>query len=428
MRFYEASDIPDLDIRVLLKGRSLSMSRALSQARLIIESVKRDGDPAVLKFARKFDGFVGGEFIVAEEEIAASESRVARSLRSALRQSRRRIEAYHSRQLLNPFEYTDAVGTFGQKVVPLERVGVYVPGGTASYASSVLMAAIPARIAGVKEIALFTPSRKGGVDDAVLAAAHLCGISELYSIGGAHAIAAMAYGTETIRAVDKIVGPGGPIVTAAKLLVRDDCDIDLAAGPSEVMIVADGSADPDIVALELVAQLEHDRQAVAVAVSPSETLLRKSMKSLTGLMRGASRRDIISAAAKNGAVFVKARSLTQAMELSNRFAPEHLMILTKDPDSQLRYVQSAGSVFLGEASSVAFGDYCAGPNHVLPTMGAAKARSSLSVYDFLKTIPYQSLTKRGAARLAPVAIAIASAEGLPNHALAANARLGGRKG
>jgi histidinol dehydrogenase len=425
MRSYDADDIPRSDLRALFKGRALSMNRAVTQASLIVDAVRRDGDSAVMRFARKFDGFTGGSFAVSKKEITAAESRIARSLMSALRKSLRRIEAYHSRQELMPFEYADASGTFGQRITPLERVGIYAPGGTASYASSVLMAAVPARIAGVEEIVLATPSRKGKVDDIVLAAASISGVSEVYSIGGAHAIAAMAYGTETVRAVDKIVGPGGSIVTAAKLLVRDDCDIDFLAGPSEVMIIADGSADSEMIALEMIAQLEHDRQAIAVTVSASDALLKKSAESLTRLMADVDRRDIVRAAAKNGAVFVKVGSLAQAMALSNRFAPEHLLIATKSPEKQLDAVRNAGSVFLGEHSSVAFGDYCAGTNHVLPTMGTARAKSALSVYDFLKTIPYQRLTRDGADRLSPVVGALARAESLPNHALAAEARRSG---
>lgn len=422
MRSYDADDIPDFDVRALLKGRSHSMNRAITQASLIVDAVRRDGDSAVIRFARKFDGFAGGPFAVPKKEIAAAESRIARSLMSALRKSMRRIEAYHSRQALRPFEYTDAFGTFGQRITPLERVGIYAPGGTASYASSVLMAAVPARIAGVEEIVLATPPRKGRVDDVVLAAASISGVSEVYSIGGAHAIAAMAYGTESVRAVDKIVGPGGSIVTAAKLLVRDDCDIDFLAGPSEVMIIADGSANPEIIALEMIAQLEHDRQAVAVTVSTSDALLKKSADSLNRHIADVDRRVIVRAAAKDGAVFIKVGSLGQAMALSNRFAPEHLLIATKSPEKQLDAVRNAGSVFLGEQSSVAFGDYCAGTNHILPTMGAARARSALSVYDFLKITPYQQLTRDGVDRLAPVVGSLARAESLPNHALAAEAR------
>ncbi|UCE91924.1 MAG: histidinol dehydrogenase [Methanobacteriota archaeon] len=425
MRFHDASGDDEVNIRALFTGRVLSLGRAISQARPIIQAVRRGGDSAVATMAMKFDGFAGGSFAVPKKKLAAAESRLPRPLISSLKESLRRVKQYHSRQTLKPFEFRDSCGTFGQKVVPLDRVGIYAPGGTASYASTVLMASVPARIAGVREIALATPARGGAVDDVVLAAAHISGIDEVYSIGGAHAIAAMAYGTESVRAVDKIVGPGGPVVTAAKLLVRDDCDIDFLAGPSEVMIIADGSANPELIALEMIAQLEHDVQSIAVTVSPSEALLRRSAEALTTLMSDVGRKAIVRSAAKDGAQFVKTRSLRQAMALSNRFAPEHLLIATKEPERQLRTVRNAGSVFLGEESSVAFGDYCAGTNHILPTMGVARTKSSLSVYDFLKTIPYQSLTRRGVDRLAPVVGTIARAEDLPNHATAAEARRSG---
>lgn len=425
MRFYNASADSDIDVRSLLRGRALSLDRAIATARPIVETVRRKGDPAVIGFARKFDGFTGDSVTVSDKEIAAATSRVPKPLMSALRLSLKRIEAFHSRQRLRQFEFKDACGTFGQMVAPLQRVGIYAPGGTANYASSVLMASVPARIAGVEEIVMATPSRDGRVDDVVLAAAGMSGVDEVYSVGGAQAIAAMAYGTESIRAVDKIVGPGGSIVTAAKLLVRDRCDIDFLAGPSEVMIIADGSADPEMAALEMLAQLEHDEQAIAVMASPSDAVLRGVADALKAAMVDADRGRIVRSAAKDGAVFIKVRSVAQAMALSNRFAPEHLLIATRSPEKQLQAVRSAGSVFLGSMSSVAFGDYCAGTNHILPTMGAARSRSSLSVYDFLKIIPYQNMTREGARRLAPVVGAVARAESLPNHALAAEARQSG---
>ena len=428
MRLHNASEEVDADVRSLLKERALSLDRGMALARPIVESVRCEGDTAVLRYAKKLDGFSGKSFVVSEAEIIEATSRVPKRLMSALRKSYRRIEAYHSRQNLSSFEFRDQCGVFGQMVVPLGRVGIYAPGGMASYASSVLMAAVPARLAGVEEIALATPSRDGRIDDVVLAAARISGVDEVYSVGGAHAIAAMAYGTDSVRAVDKIVGPGGTVVTAAKLLVRDDCDIDFLAGPSEVLIIADGSANPEMVALEMMAQLEHDEQAVAVLVSPSDALLKSAASALSTAMEGAERERVIRAAAENGAVFVKARSMAQAASISNRFAPEHLLIATKNPQKQLKAVRNAGSVFVGLTSAVAFGDYCSGTNHILPTMGAAKSRSSLSVYDFMKIIPYQNISGEGAEQLAPVVAAVARAENLPNHALAAEARATKRSG
>ena len=398
------------------------MASALGAVRPIIGAVRAKGDRALLAFARKYEGFAGSSVRVPVKEIEAASDRVPQPLLKALKLSTKRIHAYHSRQRLGAFEFKDSCGTFGQKVVPLERVGIYVPGGMAAYASSVLMSAIPAKVAGVDEIAMCTPSKNGRVQDAVLAAAHMAGICEVYSVGGAQAIAALAYGTETIRPVLKIVGPGGTIVSAAKVAVRQDCEIDLVAGPSEVLVIADGAAKPDLVAGEMAAQLEHDPSSVAVLVSPSRSVIDRVQASLARLIEQSDRKSVMERSSARGAVFMKVRSMSKALEFSNLYAPEHLVIDTKSPEEMLPSVRNAGSVFLGASSSVAFGDYCSGPNHVLPTMGTARARAGLSVYDFLKILPYQQLTTKGAATLAPVAALMAEAEGLPNHAEAARLR------
>jgi histidinol dehydrogenase len=414
----------DVVRRIIDRGGAM-LDPSIARARPIVDAVRKDGDTAVTRYAREFDGHMGASFLVPVDTIRTASSRIPPALMSAMTESRRRIESYHAKQKLKGFEFKDTCGVFGQKVVPLGRIGVYAPGGTASYASSVLMAAVPARVAGVDEIALFTPSKNGVVDDAILAAADMVGIEEVYAIGGAQAIAAMAYGTETVRRVDKIVGPGGAIVTAAKLLVRKDCEIDFLAGPSEVLIISDSSSDPALIAAEMLAQLEHDPSAVALTVSTSTKVIEESMALLGEMVRTAKRRAVVKASAEKGAIFLKVRSLKQAMQISNDFAPEHLLIDTRDPEALLDEVTAAGSVFLGSWSSVAFGDYCAGTNHVLPTMGMARSRSALSVYDFVRTIPYQRLTRKGAKRLAPVVAEMAKAEGLPAHASAANARTDG---
>jgi histidinol dehydrogenase len=272
-----------------------------------------------------------------------------------------------------------------------------------------------------------TPARDGKIADPILAASHLVGAREILSIGGAHAIAAMAYGTETVRAVSKIVGPGGEIVSAAKSLVRIDCEIDSIAGPSEILIIADTTAKPTPVAHEMIAQLEHDPSAVAVLVSSSDRMLDKVSEALAEMTNQADRREVVRGSSAEGAVLVKVRNLREAIEFSNRYAPEHLLIDTRDPRRLLPEVRNAGSVFLGSWSSVAFGDYCSGTNHVLPTMGTARSKSALSVYDFLKIVPYQELTLSGARQLAPVVRRLAKAEGLPNHAVAASSRAGGAR-
>jgi histidinol dehydrogenase len=425
MLSYDIESVTAEAVRRIIDRGETVLAPSIARARPIVDAVRKGGDAAVTRYAKKFDGYMGGSFLVPVDTIRTAPSRIPPALMSAMTESRRRIEAYHLKQRLKGFEFEDACGVFGQRVVPLGRVGIYAPGGTASYASSVLMAAVPARVAGVDEIALFTPSKNGVVDDAVLAAADIVGIEEVYAIGGAHAIAAMAYGTETVRRVAKIVGPGGAIVTAAKLLVRKDCEIDFLAGPSEILIISDSSSDPAYIAAEMLAQLEHDPSAVALTISTSDKMIGDSMALLGEMIRSAKRRDVVEASAEEGAIFLKVRSLQQAMQISNDFAPEHLLIDTKDPEALLDEVTAAGSVFLGRWSSVAFGDYCAGTNHVLPTMGMARSRSALSVYDFIRTIPYQRLTRKGAERLAPVAAEMAKAEGLPAHASAANARTGG---
>ncbi len=425
MQRYDYGRMSADDLRAVLGRGETSSAKALDIAAPIVRSVREEGDRALLRFARKLEGFRGRSLSVSRESLREASSRLPDDVTSALKLSARRISAYHKRQRLSGFEFKDSCGVYGQKVVPLERVGLYIPGGTAVYASSVLMTAIPANLAGVEEIVMCTPSKRGAVDDGVLAAADIAGVDEIYSVGGAQSISAMAYGTESIRRVQKIVGPGGSIVSAAKSLVRPDCEIDAIAGPSEVLIIADSSARPELLATEMAAQLEHDPSAVAVLVSPSDRVLNEVSSSLECLIETADRRSIMEKSSEQGAVFVRVANLSKAVQFSNDYAPEHLLIDTRDPESVFRAVRNAGSVFLGSMSSVAFGDYCSGPNHVLPTMGTARARSALSVYDFVKVIPYQQVSATGAASLARATACLAEAEGLPNHAIAARKRLGG---
>lgn len=425
MQRYDYGRMSADDLRAVLGRGETSSAKALDIAAPIVRSVREEGDRALLRFARKLEGFRGRSLSVPRESLREASSRLPDDVTSALKLSARRISAYHKRQRLSGFEFKDSCGVYGQKVVPLERVGLYIPGGTAVYASSVLMTAIPANLAGVEEIVMCTPSKRGAVDDGVLAAADIAGVDEIYSVGGAQSISAMAYGTESIRRVQKIVGPGGSIVSAAKSLVRPDCEIDAIAGPSEVLIIADSSARSELLATEMAAQLEHDPSAVAVLVSPSDRVLNEVSSSLECLIETADRRSIMEKSSEQGAVFVRVANLSKAVQFSNDYAPEHLLIDTRDPESVFRAVRNAGSVFLGSMSSVAFGDYCSGPNHVLPTMGTARARSALSVYDFVKVIPYQQVSATGAASLARATACLAEAEGLPNHAIAARKRPGG---
>jgi len=422
MRTYELSKMTAAQRRAVMTREGVDLGRATELARLVVDEVRIRGDDAVRKYAKKLDAFEGRSLTVPKEKIRVARDKMPSGLLRAMSVSKSRIEAFHRRQRLNGFSYRDSCGEFGQVISPLERVGVYVPGGSADYISSVFMCCVPARIAGVKEIALCTPGRRGRVPDAILAAADMCGVEKVHPVGGPQAIAALAYGTESIPRVQKIVGPGGAYVSAAKLLVRNDCEIDFLAGPSEVLIIADGGADPEMLASDMLAQLEHDQYARSVIVTTSRSLLDAAKEQFAAMLDASDRREIISKAASSGAVFVLARSLKEALEFSNEFAPEHLLVDVKRPMRLLPSIRNAGSVFLGGYSSVAFGDYCSGTNHVLPTMGTASMKSSLSVYDFLKVIPFQSISRDGALRLAGVVDQIARAEGLPAHAAAAGLR------
>ena len=422
MKTCKLSDLSESKKREILSRGDVDLSDAMTKARAIIEDVRTGGDAALRVFADKFDGLKGGPLIVPLSEIQEASARVPKKVMDALEVSKRRIEAFHSKQVLEPFEYKDSAGLLGQRVVPIRRVGVYVPGGTADYVSSVLMSCIPAGIAGVSEIAICTPGKGGKVSDGILAAADLCGVREVHPIGGAHAIAAMAYGTESVRKVQKVVGPGGAFVTAAKLLVRNDCEIDFLAGPSEILVLADADSDPELIAADMLAQLEHDPLARAVLVTPCKELVVETKRVLRDKVARAGRSEIVRKAAEDGAIFIIAASLAEAVRFSNEYAPEHLLIDVKDPMRILRQIDSAGSVFLGRYSSVAFGDYCSGTNHVLPTKGAASVKSALSVYDFLKVIPYQMISAEGATKLSRTVDVLARLEGLPAHAEAALAR------
>lgn len=422
MRFLRLSELSERQRAEIVARNGVDLSAATRSVRRIIDDVRARGDAALRQYAREFDGYTSGRLTLDPAEIERAGKTVSPEVRKALAFSAKRIRSFHSRQVLRGFEYADACGRYGQRVVPLDRVGVYVPGGTAAYMSSVLMACIPARVAGVREISVCTPGRAGRISEGILAAAQMCGVDEVHPIGGAHSIAAMAYGTESVPKVQKIVGPGGAFVSAAKLLVRNDCEIDFLAGPSEVLIIADSSARPDLLAADMLAQLEHDPLARAVLVSTSNAVLDGAKRILQNSLTKTARRDVVSAAASKGALFILADSLGEALEFANEYAPEHLLVDVERPGRVLPGIRSAGSVFLGSLSSVAFGDYCSGMNHILPTKGTARMRSALAVYDFLKVIPYQQISAGGAAKLSGTVGILARAEGLPAHAAAASMR------
>jgi len=422
MLSYEFGKMSDAQLKGVMSRAGVDVTDAMVKAEPIIQEVMMGGDKALLQLAKKFDKLKGNKLAVPEERIASAKNRVPKKLMSALAVSKNRIGAFHEKQDLKPFEYKDECGLMGQRVIPLRRVGVYVPGGSADYVSTVLMACVPARIAGVHEIAICTPGRDGEVPDSILAAADLCGVREVHPVGGAQAIAALAYGTESIRKVQKIVGPGGALVSAAKLLVRNDCEIDFLAGPSEILVIADQKASPEMIAADMLAQLEHDPLARAVLVSDSKHLIADTMFALKKMLEKADRNEVVNVAAEDGAIFVQVRNLREATDFSNSYAPEHLLIDTYEPWKVFARIENAGSVFVGRYSSVVFGDYCTGTNHILPTKGAASMKSGLTVYDFLKIIPYQSVTQEGAHELSDIVEVIAKAEGLDAHANAAKMR------
>jgi histidinol dehydrogenase len=383
--------------------------------RKILADVRKRGDAAVRAYTKKFDGFVPREYEVSEKVVDQIPAVQAEALRAA----HDRIRAFHEKQLQQSWDFTDVDGTrLGQQVSPLERVGLYVPGGKAAYPSSVLMNAVPAKVAGVRELVMASPNPS----PLVLAAAALAGVDRVLGIGGAQAIGALAYGTRSIPRVDKIVGPGNAYVAEAKRQVFGEVGIDMVAGPSEILVIADGSANPDWVAMDLFSQAEHDESAQAILLSPDEAYLDAVAASIGKLIGGMPRRAVIEASLKARGALILTRDLEEACAVANRIAPEHLELAVQDPERILPKVRTAGAIFLGQWSSEAIGDYCAGPNHVLPTAGTARFSSPLGVYDFQKRTSVIGVSERSAAKLGRVAVTLAEGEGLSAHARAAQMR------
>ena len=392
----------------------------------IVADVRARGDAALLEYTNRFDRRAVTD--VAELEISARQrksawTRLSPQLRQSLKTAARRIRAYAQRQRLKPFEFNDEYGNrLGQSITPLDRVGVYVPGGKAAYPSSVLMNAIPAKVAGVGEIVMCVPAPGGEVNPVVLGAAHLAGVDRVFSVGGAQAIAALAYGTATVPAVDKIVGPGNAYVAAAKRLVFGQVGIDAIAGPSEIVVICDGVTDPRWIAMDLFAQAEHDEDAQSILISPDPAFLDRVAEAMDRRIAELPRAEIIRAALKSRGAMIAVRDLGQAVELANRIAPEHLELSVAEPRALLPNVRHAGAVFLGRHTPEAFGDYCAGPNHVLPTSRAARFSNPLGVYEFQKRSSLIECSADGARQLAAVAGTLADAEGLQAHAASARDR------
>ncbi len=392
----------------------------------ILQDVRQRGDAAVIEYTQRFDQREAraDQLEIATAELEAALAKIPPSLRKALEQAARRIRSYHEHQLVRSWSYEDDAGnTLGQRVLALDRVGVYVPGGKAAYPSSVLMNVIPAVVAGVQEIVMVVPAPGGELAPLVLAAASVAGVDRVFSIGGAQAIAALAYGTETVPAVDKIVGPGNRYVAAAKRLVFGRVGIDMLAGPSEVLILSDGSGDPDWVAMDLFAQAEHDEDARAILVCNDDAFIRSVKQSMARLLPTMQRKAIIEGSLGRNGALIKVRDLEEGIALINRLAPEHLQLSVAAPEALLAEVRHAGAVFMGHHAAEAIGDYCAGPSHVLPTGGSARFSSPLGVYDFQKRSSIIGCSASSVASLAAIAAELARAEGLSAHARSAELRM-----
>ena len=414
------------ELKAALAWDALSDASVNSRVQEIIDDVRARGDAAVLHWTNTFDR-LGADDIrtlkIAPERLQLALDSLPAEQASALRLAADRIRSYHEKQRQGSWQYTDAEGSvYGQQITPIDRVGMYVPGGKATYPSTVLMDAIPARVAGVREVIAMLPTPGGVVNDLVLAALALAEVDQVFTVGGAQAIAALAYGTETIPGVDKIVGPGNIYVATAKRAVFGQVGIDMVAGPSEILVICDGLTDPDWIAMDLFSQAEHDEQAQSILVSPDAGYIRKVEDSINRLLPTMERRAIIEVALTKRALLIEVQDLAQAAEVSNIIAPEHLELSVADPDAMLPLIRHAGAIFMGRYTSEALGDYCAGPSHVLPTSGTARFSSALGVYDFQKRSSIINCSAVTAKSLAAVTSVLARSEGLTAHARSAELR------
>ncbi|MDV2502584.1 MAG: histidinol dehydrogenase [bacterium] len=431
MKLYRAGEAAFDEALERLVSRMEHLSpKVLKTVERILADVQKQGDKALVRYTERFDGLKLSqkELRVAPSAFKEARRKVGRSTLRVLEVAAERIEAYHRRQVENGWFYQEGEEiSLGLMVRPLRRVGLYVPGGKAAYPSTVLMSAIPARVAGVEELAMCVPSKTKRPNPVVLAAAQVAGIEEVYRVGGAQAIAALAYGTETVSRVDKIVGPGNVYVAAAKRAVFGVVGIDMLAGPSEIVVVADESADAAFVAADLLSQLEHDELAVAVLITPSETLAREVQREVATQKRRLKRKRIINAALKGLSAIFVVEDLRAATEAVNAVAPEHLELAVEEPLELLPLIENAGAVFLGHYTPEAVGDYLAGPSHVLPTSGTARFASPLGVYDFLKRSSVISTSREALKKLAKPTIALAELEGLDAHAESVRRRMRSRR-
>lgn len=424
-----SSGQPDFDARLAeLTALESSLDENIERTvAAILADVRARGDAAVLEYTARFDGVTAGslaELELPRPELAAALSGLDEGTRRALEEAAARVRRYHERQAAPSWEIVEADGTrLGQRVTALDRVGLYVPGGRAAYPSSVLMNALPAKVAGVPEVVMVVPTPRGERNQLVMAAAALAGVDRVYTIGGAQAIAALAYGTQTLRQVDKIVGPGNAYVAAAKRRVFGTVGIDMVAGPSEILVICDGQTDPDWIAMDLFSQAEHDEAAQALLLCPDAGFLERVAGSIDRLIGTMPRQAVIRESLQRRGALIRTRDLAEACDIANRIAPEHLELSVATPEEWLPHIRHAGAVFLGRYSSEALGDYCAGPNHVLPTARTARFSSPLGVYDFQKRSSIIQVSRDGARTLGRVAATLARGEGLPAHARSAELRI-----
>lgn len=411
----------------LLSWESVSNKDVANTVEEIINTIRSKGDKALIDYSIKFDGVKAksmADLIIPQEELEKSFDGLSDKQKNAIKIAAERIKAYHLKQNQQTWSYKEKDGTFlGQKITPLDRVGLYVPGGKAAYPSSVLMNAIPAKVAGVEELIMVVPTLNGTTNQLVLAAAYISGVDMVITVGGAQAIAALAYGTESIPKVDKIVGPGNIYVATAKRAVFGQVGIDMIAGPSEILIICDGNTDPDWIAVDLFSQAEHDEDAQSILLCPDKAFIDKVEKSIEKLLPSMDRKNIIETALKNRGALIHTEDMDEAIAISNRIAPEHLELSVENPEALLDSIKHAGAIFMGKYTCEALGDYCAGPNHVLPTSGTARFSSPLGVYDFQKKSSLIMASRESANTLGKIAATLADGEGLQAHAKSARYRV-----
>ena len=414
-------------LKSILHVDSASNDEIIKVVNAIVDEVKNNGDKALLEFTNKLDGVnvkSVKELEITQHELDDSLNKILPSQKIALEKAAFRVADYHRRQITNSWDYRDEKGSlFGQKVTPIDKVGLYVPGGKAAYPSSVIMNAVPAKVAGVKELIMVVPTPKGDKNQLVLAAAKLSGVNRVFAIGGAQAVAALAFGTETIPQVDKIVGPGNAYVAEAKRKVFGTVGIDMIAGPSEILVICDGKTNPDWIAMDLFSQAEHDELAQSILICPDKNFINLVKKSMDKLIDQMMRKKIIKTSLEARGLFILVKDLAEAVEISNMIAPEHLELSVSDPEALADEITHAGAIFMGRNTCEAVGDYCAGPNHVLPTSGTARFSSPLGVYDFQKRSSLINLSEESASELGKIAAELALGEGLEAHALSAKFRI-----